>query len=78
MRLLNYYLAIIVPLFISFILLQFHFNGMFSVSLIFYYVYRCFLDFFKLKKQKVIQNKDYWKFIVPIWTFIYFEELYFK
>lgn len=78
MKLLNYYIAILAPLLISLILLKFGFVVAFAVSLVFYYIYRCFLDYYKLKRNGVVSSKDYWKFIIPVWTFIYFDELYFK
>jgi len=46
--------------------------------LVLYYFYRSVLDYFKLKSNGIVSKKDKWKFILPIWTFMYFRDLYFK
>lgn len=56
----------------------FEFSIVFIISLILYYVYRCFLDYHKLRSSNVVTEKDIWKFVLPVWTFIYFKELYFQ
>ena len=78
MKLSQYYLAIFSPFLIILLLLKLNFATAFVLSLLVYYVYRCFLDYYKLKTNNIVSKKDIWKFIIPIWTFIYFEDLYFK
>jgi len=78
MSLTNYYVAFIAPLMITILFAVYDFTCSFAVSLLIYYIYRIFLDYYKLKKAKVVTKKDIWKFIVPLWSFLYFKELYFK
>ncbi len=78
MKLSEYYLAFLLPFGVIFLLAFLDFSYAFVISICLYYVYRCFLDFYKLKTNGVVENKDIWKFIVPLWTFIYFKQLYFK
>lgn len=74
----KYYTAI----FLSLILIlstTLYFNESSIILLIFcYFIYRCILDYYVLKSRGIVNNKDIWKFIVPIWSIIYFKELYFK
>lgn len=54
------------------------FKKVFAILLILYYLYRVILDYFKLKSNGIVSKKDIWKFIIPIWTFLYFRDLYCK
>ena len=78
MTLKKYYTAIFIPL-ILIISATLYFNESSIILLIFcYYIYRCILDYYVLKSRGIVTYKDAWKFIVPIWSIIYFKELYFK
>ncbi len=78
MSLLDYYLAAFLPFTVVYFLLHLDIHYGFSISLLFYYLYRCILDYIKLEMQGTVTKKDIWKFVVPIHTFIYFKQLYFR
>jgi len=74
----KYYTAIFLSL-ILIVSTTLYFNESSIILLIFcYFIYRCILDYYVLKSRGIVNNKDIWKFIVPIWSIIYFKELYFK
>lgn len=51
----------------------------FSVLLLFYIIFRGFVDGQRLIEKKVIEKKDLWKSIViPFWNSRFFRELYFE
>jgi len=80
MRLLFYYLKIILPLVILFTLLHLELiTGFpFLFLLIFYvFVYRTYVDAKKLVDQNVIPKKDMWKLVIPFRRVRYFKQLYF-
>ena len=74
----DFYLAVFlpVPMIVTLVLLDF--KNIIPISIIIYYFYRCFLDYHKFKNQGVIGRKDIWKFIVPVHSYLYFREIYFK
>ena len=78
MNLSKFYIASILPVLIIILLAFLDFNYMFVISIILYYIYRCFLDYYKLKKSGIVSKKDIWKFIIPVWTFLYFQDIYFR
>jgi len=78
MKLLDYYLAAFSPFLIVILLLKLEFSFPFLISLVLYYIYRCFLDFYKLKTNGIVNKSKIWQFIIPIWTFLYFRQLYFE
>ena len=78
MKLSDYYIAIFSPLLIIVALSALGFSKFIGIYVLLYYIYRCFLDYFRLKTKGIVSKVDRWKFIVPIWTFIYFRQLYFK
>ena len=78
MKLIDYYIAIFAPILIIVALSVFGFTKYIALFILAYYVYRCFLDYYKLKSNGVVGKPDLWKFVVPIWSFIYFRKLYFE
>jgi len=80
-NLLVYYLLIFVPfgliVWVSRIELI---NSSVFVLLLFLYafVYRTYLDGYKLAKKNIIPKKDIWKMIIPGSRIPYFKELYLK
>ena len=78
MKLSNFYFAFLSPLFIIALIMKFDSECMTLICIALYYLYRIFLDFYKLKSNGVVSNKDIWKFIIGIWTSVYFKELYFE
>ncbi len=74
----SYYIAFLLPWAIIILLLQLGFTTAFAISLLLYYIYRCFLDYYRLNSNGKVDKKDIWKFILPVWSFIYFRELYFE
>ena len=80
-NLLVYYLLIFVPfgliVWVSRIELI---NSSVFVLLLFLYafVYRTYLDGYKLAKKNIIPKKDIWKMIIPGSRLQYFKELYLK
>lgn len=78
MRQIKYYFAFLLPILIIVLIIKLGFNFILLPSIFLYYVYRCFLDYYRLSSNGYVNKKDIWKFVLPIWTFIYFEELYLK
>lgn len=74
----KYYIAFTLPILIIILIVKLGFNSILPASVIAYYIYRCFLDYYRLSSNGYVSKKDIWKFVVPIWTFLYFEELYLK
>ena len=78
MKLQDFYIALLSPLVVVTIVFELGSAKMTVICIALYYLYRIFLDFYKLKSNGVVSNKDIWKFILGIWTFVYFKELYFE
>ena len=78
MKLLNYYLACFLPILVIILPITLGFDFVLVPFIIIYYIYRRFLDYHRLSSNGYITKKDVWKFILPISTFLYFEELYLK
>ncbi|ARN77565.1 hypothetical protein BST97_05935 [Nonlabens spongiae] len=80
-NLLNFYMVILVPLGIIFLLNKADFiNGTLLVGILLFYalVYRTYTDGKRLADKKIIQKKDIWKMILPGKRFEHFRELYLK
>ena len=78
MKLTKYYIAFILPILIIVLIVKLGFDFIILPAILFYYTYRCFLDYYRLSSNGYVTKKDVWKFVLPIWTFLYFEELYLK
>gem|GEM_PF-341745 len=78
MKLRKYYTLILVPLISIAFFALIGWKTFLSVSLIAYYLYRVFIDYYKLRSDGIVSRSDVWKFVIPLWSFIYFDELYFK
>ena len=78
MKLQGFYIAFLSPLLVIAFIFQLGSARMALISIALYYLYRVFLDFYKLKSNGVVSNKDGWKFALGIWSFIYFKQLYFE
>lgn len=78
MKLTKYYIAFTLPILIIVLVVKLGFDFIILPSVFIYYIYRCFLDYYRLRSNGYVTRKDIWKFVLPIWTFLYFEELYFK
>lgn len=78
MKLFHYYIAILAPWTIGLYFLYMHYGYLFFGFLMTYFVYRCILDYHKLKAQGVVGKKDAWRFVFSGHTITYFKELYFK
>ncbi len=78
MKLINYYVAFIAPILIIVLLWTLGFSVDIGLTVLIYYLYRVFLDYYKLKSDKIVGSADIWKFVLPVWTFIYFRQLYFQ
>ncbi len=80
-KLLVYYLLIFAPLFLIVWLGKVELiNSLVFVVLLFFYafIYRTYLDGYKLYKNNMIPKKDIWKIIIPGKRLQYFKELYLK
>jgi len=76
-----YYLAIIVPLIIIFILYKFQiFDSTYLLVLFLIYatIYRTYTDSKRLIDKKIISKKDFWKLLIPGTRIEHFRELYIK
>ena len=77
-----YYLLILLPLIIlilSFKYYQFE-SVWFVLGILFYStIYRTFIDGYRLYYKNIIDKKDIWKRLIPLWYSInYFKQLYLK
>lgn len=80
MRLLSYYLQIILPIGILVWLSEINYPILF-VSCLFIYIliYRPIIDYFRLSELGIVKRKkDFWFVIFPYYTTKYFYDLYFK
>ena len=76
-----YYILIFTPIFIIVWLAKADIiNSLaFVVLLIFYvFIYRTYLDGYRLAQKNIIPKKDIWKIIIPGKRLQYFKELYLK
>lgn len=77
-NLLVYYFQIILPL--PFIYWSASTNRMFLFIslLLFYLIYRCITDYYRLLNKKLITKKDFLKTLIPFWNIKFFKEMYFE
>jgi hypothetical protein len=74
-----YYLVIIIPLILIFILLYLHYTMAFGICLIVYaIVFRPITDGLRLLAMGRIQKPDFGKLFIPFWSIKWFRSLYFK
>jgi hypothetical protein len=80
MRLLSYYLQLLLPIGILVWLSEIHFPVLFVLGLLFYVlVYRTVVDYFRLTALGIFKEKsDFWKLFIPLFRSKYFYELYFR
>lgn len=80
MKLLSYYLQIIVPMGILFWGLKMNLTNFFVYGIILYaFVYRPVIDGIRLVKIGSIEKKEAWKLFIPFYYGTrYFHDLYFK
>lgn len=81
MKLLNYYLLIFVPIGMIILLskLELIASNVFVLLLFLYiFIYRTYLDGYKLVKKNIISKKDIWKLIIPGKRLQYVKELYLR
>lgn len=50
----------------------------FFILLVCYAIYRSFTDGQRLLEKKLIDKSDFWKAFIPLWTALFFKELYFE
>lgn len=73
-----YYLCILFPLVIMFLVAkQGHYN-IFALLIFLYYFYRGITDFYRLYQKGIVDKKTFWKSFIPFWRTQYFKELYFQ
>jgi len=72
-----YYLAILLPM-LFLVWLALNNNAIvFSILLMFYVLFRCFIDGVRLMNKNVISKREYWKTISnPSYPIKYFKQLY--
>ncbi len=58
MSLLNYYIAFITPFLIVILLGLLGFSYSFVIGMFIYYVYRCFLDYYRLNQKEIVNKKE--------------------
>lgn len=79
MRLLSYYLQIILPLVFLVWLIEIQAIDVFVLSLLAYVlVYRPVIDGFRLVELGLINKTKSWKLFIPFYSMRHFHDLYFK
>ena len=76
-----YYLAILIPIVVLFLLFNFKLidTTLFTILLLIYaFIYRTYTDSKRLLAKKVISKKNIWKFLIPGTRIEFFKELYLK
>lgn len=77
-NLLIYYFAILLPIPLIIIVSNSH-SVIFTVLLLFYIIFRGFIDGQRLIEKKIIEKKDLWKSVlIPFWSSRFFRQLYFE
>jgi len=79
MKLLNYYLLIFAPVGLIILLSKYEIiaSNVFVLLLLLYiFVYRTYLDGYKLAKKNIITKKEIWKLIIPGKRLQYVKDLY--
>jgi hypothetical protein len=79
MKLLNYYLLIFAPVGLIVLLSKYEIiasNVFVLLLLIYIFVYRTYLDGYKLAKKNIIPKKEIWKLIIPGKRLQYVKDLY--
>lgn len=73
-----YYSAIILPVIVLVYLSKINMDRGVWVALVFFYllVYRTVTDYLRLVAKNVLGKNDFWKVLIPGFTFKYFRELY--
>ncbi len=46
--------------------------------LIFYVIYRIFVDYYRLVNKGLMEKKDFFKILIPFWPIQFFKEMYFE
>lgn len=77
-NLIIYYIQILLPLPLLYFFAKQNESVMFVVLLAFYYIYRIFTDYYRLRRKNVLKKNDFLLFIFPLWNIKYFKELYFE
>jgi len=82
MKLISYYLQIILPLVILFWAATLNYSAVFAIGALFYaLIYRPLVDGNRLLQLGLVERKEWWKLFIPFYLNIhvkYFYELYFK
>jgi hypothetical protein len=79
MKLLNYYLLIFAPVGLIVLLSKYEIiasNVFVLLLLIYIFVYRTYLDGYKLAKKNILPKKEIWKLIIPGKRLQYVKDLY--
>jgi hypothetical protein len=75
-KIIFYYLAIIIP--IPMLIGLSGNSKMFVVFLLFYAIYRGFVDGQRLIEKGILKEKQLWKAFIPFWCSRYYRQLYFE
>jgi hypothetical protein len=79
MRLLSYYLQIILPIPLLLIFLQLELNWAFGVGVLLYAgIYRPFITGYRLLDMGLIRREEFHKLFIPFYSTKYFYDLHFK
>lgn len=79
-NLIIYYLQVFIPAIILFGLFKTNkidFSEFIILFLIYGFVYRMFIDYYRLKSKNLIEKKDFWKLLIPGARIKYFFDLFF-
>lgn len=77
-NLLVYYFQILLPLPLIYWSASTHRTSFFISLLIFYLIYRCITDYYRLLNKKLINKNDLLKTLIPFWNMKFFKEMYFE
>lgn len=79
MKLLFFYMKVLLPVLLFIALYQMDLKETFIISLLIYaLIYRPFIDGSRLLYLGLVQREDFYKLFIPFYSSKYFYELYFK
>lgn len=72
-----FYLLVITPILFIYFIAKFYGSAAFVIGLITYcFIYRPFIDFYRLKALNEIENEKLWKFFIPLYYYRHVDVLF--
>lgn len=73
-----YYILIFLPFPLIYMISESGNGALVGGLLIFYVIYRIFVDYYRLVNKGLMEKKDFFKILIPFWPIQFFKEMYFE